>query len=462
MTPDDPESENVPAGGKRWQWWLLLLLVGMSALAIRYYYVTRAQVFQPVNQANVRGDAVEYYNYALNLVRHGIFSKAPEGTVPLTGDSFRDPGYPVSLAAWMKVFPQWDSWYAAILLSQALLGALTVVLMLAVARRWMPPGWLAFAGLLMAVWPHSVSMSSYLLSETLFGFLVALALWLFRVAMDRQRAGWAAASGICFSLAALTNAVLIPFAPLLAVYLLIRKQASRMFCASLAIAALATVAPWVVRNSLLPTTTESAATSSGRALLNFVQGSWPEMHDAYQASVKHDPVGMRIVSAISGEFAAMERSPRAGMALVWHRMASRPGHYLHWYLGKPFLLWDWDIRVGQGDIYVYPTRHSPFKTQPMFRALAALCRTLNSWLFVLASAGCVLLLLPRQRTPAASAATMLLLVFITGVYSVFQAEPRYSVPFRGAEIVVAIFVTYRTSEAIRQLKRKGSRAVVGA
>lgn len=456
MEPHDPDAATRSTGGKRWHWWLLLLLVGVSALAIRYYYVTHAQVFQPVNQPNVRADAVEYYNYALNLVRHGVFSKAPEGTAPLTGDSFRDPGYPVFLAAWMKVFPQWDSWYAAMLLSQALLSALTVMFMLVVVRRWMPLGWLAVAGMLMAVWPHSVAMSSYLLSETLFGFLAALALLLLHVAMDRQRAGWAAASGICFSLAALTNAVLIPFAPLLAVYLLIRKKASHLVCASLAIAALATIAPWIARNSFLAATAESGDTSSsGRALLNFVQGSWPDMHSAYQASMKHDPDGIIIMSAITRESTLMEQSPRAGLALVWHRMSSCPSHYLWWYLGKPALLWDWDIRIGQGDVYVYPTRNSPFKTDAAFRAVAALCRTLNPWLFVSAAAGCVLMLLPRRRTPPDRVATMLMLVFVTTVYSVLQAEPRYSVPFRNPEIVVATFVAYRLSQSIRKMRRLG-------
>src|SRR5574337_425357 len=370
----EPDEQSMPmtdfARRERWQWWLLLLLVGLFALGIRYYYVTHAQVFQPVNQPNVRGDAVEYYRYAFNLSAHGVFSKAPAGTTPLVGDSFRDPGYPLFLAGWMKVFGQWDSWYAAVLLSQALLGALTVMLMLALARRWMPPGWLAAAGVLMAVWPHSVAMSSYLLSETLFGFLAALGLLLLRVGLDRHRAGWAAASGIGFSLAALTNAVLIPFAPLLAVYLFVRKKASGVFCASLAIAALAVIAPWIVRNSLIHATAKDSS-SSGRALINLVQGSWPSMHSAYQASMKHDPDGAIIMAAIERESAVMTQSPRAGLALIAHRMASRPGHYLWWYLSKPALLWDWDIRIGQGDVYVYPTRNSPFKSNVAFRAVGA-------------------------------------------------------------------------------------------
>lgn len=441
-----------PTDSRRWHWWCLLLAVGLLAFGIRYYYVTHAQVFQPVNQPNVRGDAVEYYNYARNLIEHGVFSKAPPGTAPLLGDSFRDPGYPVFLAGWMKVFGQWDSWYAAVLLSQALFSALTVVLMLALARRWMPLGWLAAAGVLMAVWPHSVAMSSYLLSETLFGFLAALGLFLLRVALDRRRAGWAAVSGIGFSLAALTNAVLVPFAPLLALYLFVRKKASGAFCASLAIAALAVIAPWMIRNSLLQTTAKDSS-SSGRALINLVQGSWPSMHAAYQTSMKHDPNGISVMAAIERESAVMKQSPAAGLALIGHRMAGQPGHYLWWYLSKPALLWDWDIRIGQGDVYVYPTRNSPFKTDRLFRATAALCRALNPWLFVLAMAGCLLAFLQRQHTPHERAAAAWMLIFVTLVYGVLQAEPRYSVPFRGLEIVVATFTVYRVKQAIGRIRK---------
>ena len=44
------------------------------------------------------------------------------------------------------------------------------------------------AGFLMAVWPHNVAIDGYLLSETLFGFLCALGLFLFSLAQG-GRAG---------------------------------------------------------------------------------------------------------------------------------------------------------------------------------------------------------------------------------------------------------------------------------
>src|SRR5574337_1308122 len=429
---------------KRWQWRLLLLVMGLFAFGARYYYILHAQVQQP------RGDAIEYLAYAHNLIQHGVFTMAPAGETPVLGDSFRDPGYPLFLAAWMKIFHQWDSWYAAVLLSQAVLSALTVVVMLCVGRRWMPMRWLALAGLLMAVWPHSVTMSGYLLSETLFGFLTALGLLLLCHAIVRRSIAWAVASGIGLSLAALTNAVMLPFAFLAALYLLARRQLSAVMFASLVIAALATTVPWAVRNAMLPS---GESSSANRALLNLVQGSWPDMHAAYQAKAAGDPSASILLAPINQESALIRADPLTGVSHMAHRMATHPGAYIRWYLSKPMLLWDWSIRVGQGDVYVFPTRNSPFETSISYRIVAAMCQALNPWLFVLAIAGCVLALLPRSQTPPDTAVSALMLVFVTLVYSVLQAEPRYSVPFRGLEIVVAIFAAHRSSQWIAHLRK---------
>ena len=440
---------NSSANRKRLQWRFLLLLVGVFSFGFRYYYITHAEVFQPVNQENVRGDAVEYYAYARNLTRHEVFSKAREGTMPLMSDSFRDPGYPIFLAGWMKFFSQWNNWYAAVLLSQALLSALTVVLVMGLGRHWMPTWWLAAAGILMAVWPHGVVMSSYLLSETLFGFLCALGLYLLRIALDRRSRGWAVASGVGLSLAALTNAVLLPFAPLLALYMLGRRQLSITMFSSLVAATLALTIPWAIRNALLPS---SDSSSTGRALTNLVQGSQPLFQSAYQAAMAHDPGASAVLAANDQETAITQANPMAGLALIRQRMASHPGEYIRWYLNKPALLWSWSIRIGQGDFYVYPTRNSPFEINAAYRTVAAACHALNPWIFLLAIAGCFLALMPKQQANHGMAAASLMLLFVTVVYSLLQAEPRYSVPFRGLEIMLATFAVYRASRGMTRVR----------
>lgn len=410
-------------------WALSLLVVGALALGLRWYYVTHAVVYHPI-----RGDAVQYHAYAWNLAHKGVFSMAAPGTPGATPDSFRDPGYPVFLACLMKLFPGFDAWYAAVLTLQCLLGALTVVMLQDAGRGWLPDRWLIGAGVLMAVWPHSVTMTSYVLSETLFGFLCATAFWWLARGLRRPTVWRFAASGLAFGLAALTNAILLPFAALVAAALLWRRTVRPRVALVLLVASLALPAAWSVRNLQLP----PAASSSGRALLNLVQGSWPEYHSAYRLAVSGDPQGQQIMQAIGQESDLMLAAPAAGARHMAARMGVAPLHYLAWYLSKPALLWGWSIRMGQGDIYVYPTVFSPYAENPVMRAMAAICQSINPLLMLLALAG--LLLTMRRSTPGAIGLPVAVLAaYVTLVYSVLQAEPRYNIPFRGFECLLAAY-----------------------
>lgn len=425
-----------------WRWWLLLSLIGIFSLGFRCYYLTHAQVLQPFyDQLHTRSDGVEYYAYARNLVHHGVFSKAPEGRSPLVGDSYRDPGYPLFLAGWMEIFPQWGPWYIAVLLSQGLLSALSVVLALCLGRQWMPIRWLAGAGLLMAVWPHSVSMSSFILSETLFGFFCLLSLFLLTQALRRRSAAWATASGLGFALGALTNAVLLPFAPLLGLYFAFRRYITARMLAGLLVGALALPAAWMVRNVLLPPAYGDS--SAGRALDTLVIGSWPNYYQIYEASLKNDPAAVATINRVIQEISLINYDQRAGIIEIAQRMQSHPIEYARWYLSKPALLWGWDIRVGMGDIYVYPTRNSPFQNNIVYRAVIALCHAFNPLLFILMIAGWIAVLWPRQQPPGSLLASTLILVFVTAVYTVLQSEPRYSIACRPLEILLATFALHR-------------------
>jgi hypothetical protein len=195
-------------------WWAALIVIGLVAFALRWYYDSHAIIDRPV-----RGDAVQYYTYAWNMVHHGVFSRSLPGSASVVADNFRDPGYPAFLAFWMAIRGDYPGAYWPTLLSQAVLGALTVVLLMAAARRWLPDRWLIGAGLLMAVWPHSVTITSYLLSETLLGFLCALGFFLLTQAFRHGKHWLALLTGVVFGMAALTNAVVLPFVPILCLLL---------------------------------------------------------------------------------------------------------------------------------------------------------------------------------------------------------------------------------------------------
>lgn len=412
---------------------LIAVLGGVLALLLRWYFVTHAQVLQDVNQENIRGDAVQYYRYAWNMLHRGVYSSASPATAVAVPNSFRDPGYPLLMATVLAATGSFPAFYGAMLLIQAFLGALTVSFLVLAARRWLPTAGLAAAAVLMAIWPHSISITAYLLSETLVGLLCASALLALSSSAHRPSLGRYLLTGLTFGLAAMTNAVLIPFAALLAIILWWRKLAVRKLAIALALASLVLPMAWGLRSLTLPPST--SATS--RAITNLVQGSWPTYHVAYQlAATEGDPESMDQLRGMQYEMDLLQKDPLAGLALMGHRMSELPLPYLRWYLGKPKLLWDWDIRIGQGDIYVYATRSSPFEKGGPWTPVEAFCFLVNPLLMLLALIGVVSALARRDGMTGLTCAVLAL--YVTLIYSVLQSEPRYSIPFRGIEILLAV------------------------
>lgn len=459
-----------------WLWPIALCALTLFALAVRWYYVTTALVVHPV-----RGDAVQYVNYAWNLATHQTFAKDPPGSPSLTPDSYRDPGYPFFLALLIKAFGTGDAWYASVLLFQALLGALTVTLTTQLGKLWLPSRWALAAGLLMAIWPHSLSINGYLLSETLFGFLCALGIWLAATACRRESSYWSLAAGVALGAAALTNAVLLPFGLLLAAFLAWRRLAGRSLCIALAAGALLLPGAWAIRNSQLPASA-SGESSRSRALQNFAQGASPDFHKAYRASFfgnaqEKIDAGL-VLHAVEDQSTLLANSPVTGAQAFMRQLARQPLRYALWYLiEKPHEFWDWDIVIGQGDIYVYPTVNSPFKTQRPWMIVEVVCRALNLLLMLLAAA-CVLLLLfrpslflrpelsstNRSSSPALLIPVACLLTFVTIIYCLLQEEPRYSIPFRSSEILMAftaVLVASGSWQRRRRSMRVGDDAAAG-
>ncbi|GFZ93957.1 ArnT family glycosyltransferase [Dyella caseinilytica] len=412
------------------------------ALALRWYYVTVTIVPQPLS-----GDAGQYYACAWNLLHHGIFSSSKPGSPLVVPDNYRDPAYPLFLALWIKALGPGRISYGTTLLCQALLGAETVGISMQICRRWLSIRWAAAAGLLMAVWPHSIATNDFLLTETLSGFLCALGILLWVKACQHKSLGKALASGLTLGMAALTNAVLQPFGILLAILIAWRAPALRKTCLILALASAALPLAWGLRNVHLPNT-DIHASSKGRALQNLIQGSWPTYHSAWRTS-KLGSEAAKIeatadLNAMNGEYEQLLSSPLKGIKVVMQRMQQHPVTYLTWYLfKKPYQLWGWEIEIGQGDIYPYAVINSPFQVHVAWIALAAICHALNPWLLWL-SLACLLMTWREQcarantSLPSLSIISVIaLLAFVTLIYCILQAEPRYATPFRNLEIALA-------------------------
>jgi 4-amino-4-deoxy-L-arabinose transferase-like glycosyltransferase len=431
--------------------WLLLTVVFLVALGLRLKFIAASE-FDNV----VRGDSVEYVSYAYNLVDKGVFSSARPDAVSSPPDSYRGPGYPAFLAVAIAMSGKSLAWIGWIRLAQALLGALTAVLTTVFARRMLPTGAAVACGLLTAFWPHLITSGAFLLTETLAGFLLLLALTVSDRAV-RAPSNWRlVASGLLWGAAYLVNPVFL-LVPLLFVPWLLRRG-TRQFCTVFLLASLLLPAAWSVRNASIAGTGQS---SGDRALSNFVQGSWPQYHAAYMSrDVAEEPA--RILHQIGAEDALIHADRRAGFSAVASRMAGDPWRYAFWYLAyKPFLLWDWSIRLGDGDIYVYQVGNSPFERPGLLAAVRVGARAINAWVFF-AAIGYALLALPallrRDAREAGVSRLLLVLLFgyLTAVHMILQAEPRYAVPYRPLEFVLAVLAVHGAIRWLGKLRGPSS------
>lgn len=408
---------------------LLVVAIFVLALALRVAYFLGADV-----EAPVRGDVLQYWNYAWNLARHGVFSSAAPGEA-LVADAWRSPGYPFFLSLFMH---QGDPERALRLAqwTQLLLGASLAPSTIVYARRFLPPTAALLAGLAVAAWPHLVVFSSTLLSETLFCLLLLLSAWLADRADQDARIGWGGAAGLVSGAAALVNPLWLLFPPVLALLLALRGRGRAAAGFLLAFALVA--GAWEWRNAGLGD--DGAAR---RARVNLVQGSWPEYHAAYNDRHHHD-IARAYAEAIDEEVRIIEADPAAGRRLIVERIAADPARMAGWYLlRKPWLLWSWPVRIGWGDIYFLETRRSPFDRVPTLRAVRAAFVALNPVVFGLALAGALYFLArvarrPRSREiPLALLQVALLFAYVTAVHTVLQAEPRYAVAYRPFEVMLA-------------------------
>src|SRR4249919_3619759 len=133
--------------------------VFLLALVVRLAFFLNARVDYPI-----RGDIVQYVNYAWNMLNNATFSSAPPGSAPVHPHAFRGPGYPMFLALWIWLTGEGRYWYFTAVMAQILVGASLAPLSIAWARLWLPRSASVVVGFLVALWPHAVVLSSTLLS----------------------------------------------------------------------------------------------------------------------------------------------------------------------------------------------------------------------------------------------------------------------------------------------------------
>lgn len=430
--------------------WCAVILIVICGAVLRASYNTKTHFIEPI-----RGDAAYYIIYAQNLIEHSTFSK--DRNVPPIPDSYWAPGYPLFLASVIKLSEILNvGAYGAILWGQVILAAATIFLTFLIARSFLPAYWPLLPACLVAISPHLVSIGAYALTETLFGFLLLLCLYFLSCSSFSGRFYCWLFAGISLSLAYLVNPVALVLAPLLAVVVFFYRGAQRVDNRRNGRAALLFIMPIIVVAALWSARTaisvpEGQPGSAGRLLTNLTIGLYPDYHDKWRESIlqpeKNTVVPGKGVDASYGTF----------YGELYRRILEDSVGMLSWYsIKKPILLWSWNIRTGQGDVYIYPVEYSLYHISTIALITYSLMSSIHFWLLAASVLGLVYCFTNRKDGRGVPLILYITLIAISAVYVVTQAEPRYSIPLRPEMYLCATFFLWRTSIWLRRMRQGSS------
>jgi 4-amino-4-deoxy-L-arabinose transferase-like glycosyltransferase len=423
---------------------LLLSLVLALAAFIQLTVVSRTVVDQPL-----RADAGEYFSYAWNLYYKGTYSSARPAddlTSPVP-DKVRTPGYPIFLIA---VGPPeaTEAFLRKVSYFQALLGIGSVFLIFQIASSFLRSGWALVPALLTATSPHFVMLSTYVLSESLFCFLLLASVFASIRALEVKHLTAFALAGILWGLCALVRPTMqfFPAAVLVLALLLPQVRSLRKPIAIMCLTFMAVMAPWLIRNS----TTEQSGPSL--MLNNIAHGAYPgfmydERPETFGFPYRFDP-----------EYPEHVKNGSHLLTHLKERFSSEPLKYATWFLaGKPYFFLS--LRDAQAyDIQIYPTPKNPYYERPFFAWMRGLSIQVH-WPLMLAGIAGIALLAVKPRIAAGrtesawlcATAVALVVLYAIGLHMVAAPFPRYAIPFRPLIYALAMIPLLGAWRGIREL-----------
>jgi 4-amino-4-deoxy-L-arabinose transferase-like glycosyltransferase len=219
------------------------VLLFLLAFCIRIWYTT--------NRFWIAGDSPDYIDLTKNLHFFNAFAFSggnqlipnsnPGGELMFT--AFRPVLYPLMAAVvWTgEQFP-----YNTVLTIQAVLGALTVVLIYIIARDFFGSSIAFVSSLLLTISPLIVIFTGTILTETLFIFLTVLGCYCLSKKKNIP-------SGVVFGLALLTRPIILPFLLFLMIISLFSTDRKKLFFnySLILLTAILVALPWMIRNSLM-------------------------------------------------------------------------------------------------------------------------------------------------------------------------------------------------------------------
>ncbi len=237
------------AAGRRWPGsrrtiWLDCGLILALALVLRFLYLQAYPEMDP----NRFGDSFEYLRRSRYLLS-GAASLWSDISWHAWQSWIRPPGYYLFLAG---IFGPLGGGLTMLAKIQAVLLAATAVAGYLIAYPLFGRGAALAAGLLITIYPQTITSASWILSDPLALFLSTAALACLSWLAVRPRWPLAIASGALFGIGCLVRSAPLTFVPVAALLLYLGLRAPRRKAPALLLVAatLLVVLPWCVRNSI--------------------------------------------------------------------------------------------------------------------------------------------------------------------------------------------------------------------
>jgi 4-amino-4-deoxy-L-arabinose transferase-like glycosyltransferase len=433
--------------------WIVTLVV-FTIIAIGFELRVQAALETDVDRP-LRADAGQYFLYAYNLKLHGVYTSSRDGyskkQKELIPDAVRPPGYPLFLAIFVDR-PLTTSMYYEILITQSVLSTITIFLAFTIFQKLLGFWPATLVAFLTALSPHLISLSAYILTETLFAFVLVLAFSVFFF-VERQHTCWNyLLCGLAIGAASLVRPSLQYFIIVLATLPIISfgfREGGR-FAAVLLVGAGLISAPWHIRNL-------HAVGSFSNNMLKIGtlhHGIYPDFKyrenpRSYGYPYRSDPRSAEISKNLPSVLTEIRR-----------RFSSEPLRHFKWYLlHKPLAFWSWNSVGGVGDVFIYPVRSTPYTHVSHFRWTHSLMKFLHWPLVILGFVGVILVWVPRavilldENQKFLARAVSLLLLYNTLLHMVGLPLPRYSIPLRPFMYGMAcITIVYILQQIIRALR----------
>ncbi len=208
-------------------------------------------------------DQIQYDTIAQNLAKHYVFSM--EQQPPFHPTINREPLYPLFLSLVYKVF---RNSFFAVTIAQSLIFSLTIIVLYSFISKVADNKIAFYSSICVTICPPLANYTSYLLSETLFIFLLIAFVYVFTMMKSRQTNKIFVGSGIILGLLTLFKAQMLYFFPFLILCIIVLKFEKGVFLPILlvVISFFITLLPWLYRNYYLFDTWKITGQRAGMVL----------------------------------------------------------------------------------------------------------------------------------------------------------------------------------------------------